>query len=212
MSILYNLKKSIHNELSYFDFFLKKTVKSSIPLINNINKYLHNNKGKQIRPIFVFLSALLTGKITDKTYRSAVLIEMLHIATLMHDDVIDNSYERRGNFSVNALWNNRTSILFGDYIFSKIISLLVENKDFDILSILMNLINNMSEGEILQSEKSRMLDMNKKIYFTIINNKTASFIKTCCSIGLISSNININNNNVKNIELFGQYIGIAFQI
>ncbi len=212
MILLSDLQKTIHKELKYFDFYLKKNFKSSIPLLNNINKYIYNNKGKQIRPILIFLSALLTGKITKETHLSALLIELLHTATLIHDDVIDNSYERRGNFSINALWNNKISILVGDYLFSKVLSLLIKNNNMKLLSVFMNVVKKMSEGELMQAEKTRLLDIDEKTYLEIINNKTASFIETCCIIGAISSNNTIKQQDIDNISLFGKNIGMAFQI
>jgi len=181
-----------------------------VPLLNIITDYILKSKGKQLRPMFVMFSAALNGEINDKTYRAAALIELLHTATLVHDDVVDDSDKRRGLFSVNALWKNKAAVLVGDYLLSKGMLLSLEKDDFDMLKIASDAIRKMSEGELLQMEKSRSLNINEDTYFEIIRNKTASLFAACCACGTAS--VNVPDDKVKNMWTFGEKIGVAFQI
>ena len=185
-------------------------MKSQVPLLDRITHYIVKRKGKQMRPMFVFLSAGLCGGINEKTHRAATLIELLHTATLVHDDVVDDSNERRGFFSINALWKNKIAVLVGDYLLSKGLLLSVEYKDFNLLSIVSEAVRVMSEGELLQIEKARKLDISEEIYYEIIRQKTASLIASCCAGGAAS--VDASENDIKEIHLFGELIGMAFQI
>ena len=185
-------------------------MKSQVPLLDRITHYIVKRKGKQMRPMFVFLSAGLCGGINEKTHRAATLIELLHTATLVHDDVVDDSNERRGFFSINALWKNKIAVLVGDYLLSKGLLLSVEYKDFNLLSIVSEAVRVMSEGELLQIEKARKLDISEEIYYEIIRQKTASLIASCCASGAAS--VDASENDIKEIHLFGELIGMAFQI
>lgn len=193
-----------------FEDKFKGAMKSSVPLLDKITNYIVKRKGKQIRPMFVFLSAQNAGDINESTYRAAALIELLHTATLVHDDVVDDSNERRGFFSVNALWKNKIAVLIGDFLLSKGLLLSLENDDFHLLKIVSNAVREMSEGELLQIEKARRLDISEDIYFDIITKKTATLIAACCAAGVASV-----TSDKKMIELakeFGTLTGIAFQI
>ena len=185
-------------------------MKSQVPLLDRITHYIVKRKGKQMRPMFVFLSAGLCGGINEKTHRAATLIELLHTATLVHDDVVDDSNERRGFFSINALWKNKIAVLVGDYLLSKGLLLSVEYKDFNLLSIVSEAVRVMSEGELLQIEKARKLDISEEIYYEIIRQKTASLIASCCASGAAS--VDASENDIKEIHHFGELIGMAFQI
>ena len=185
-------------------------MKSQVPLLDRITHYIVKRKGKQMRPMFVFLSAGLCGGINEKTHRAATLIELLHTATLVHDDVVDDSNERRGFFSINALWKNKIAVLVGDYLLSKGLLLSVEYKDFNLLSIVSEAVRVMSEGELLQIEKARKLDISEEIYYEIIRQKTASLIASCCAGGAAS--VDASENDIKEIHHFGELIGMAFQI
>ena len=185
-------------------------MKSAVPLLDRITNYIIKRKGKQIRPMFVFFSASLCGGITEATYRGATLVELLHTATLVHDDVVDNSFERRGFFSINALWKNKIAVLIGDFLLSKGLLLSVKNKDFDLLKIVSEAVEQMSEGELLQIEKARGLDIDEKIYFDVIRQKTASLIASCCACGATSAGA--DDATVEKMRQFGEKIGIAFQI
>lgn len=200
----------IKTELESFEARFKDAVKSQTPLLNTILRYIVKRKGKQIRPMFVFLSARLFGNTTEATYRTASLVEILHTATLVHDDVVDDSLERRGFFSVYALWKNKASVLVGDYLFSKGLILSLENKDYRILHILTDAVKKMSEGELLQLEKARTLNLQEDIYYEIIKNKTASLLASACSAGAWSSTQ--NDEYAERMRLFGEKTGIAFQI
>ncbi len=185
-------------------------MKTRVLLLDKIMGYIVKRKGKQMRPMFVFLSAGLCGKINDSTFRGASLIELLHTATLVHDDVVDEANYRRGFFSVNALWKNKIAVLVGDFLLSRGLILSVENKDFQLLSIVTDAVREMSEGELLQIEKSRKLDITEEVYHEIIRQKTASLIASCCSVGASSSGA--SDDVVKKMRDFGEKIGMAFQI
>jgi len=207
---LKEIKSVVENELKEFDGFFSKELKSKAPLLNTILKYVLRKKGKQIRPLFVFLSAGITGKINPKTYRGAAMIELLHTATLVHDDVVDDSFQRRGLFSINALWKNKISVLVGDYMLSKGLLISVENGDYDLLEITSNAVKQMSEGELIQIEKARNLNTKEDIYFDIISKKTASLIQASCLIG--AKSVMAGEKETELISNFGHNMGIAFQI
>ena len=200
----------IKDEMKDFKLKLKSSISSQNSLIDTVVNYILKRKGKQIRPIFVFLTAGLNGRITDSTYRAAILIEILHTATLIHDDVVDDSNYRRGYFSINALWKSKYSVLIGDYLLSRGLELSVENKDFKFLGVLSNAVKQMSEGEITQLKKSTSLDINEETYFKIIQEKTASLFSSCCMMGAISSKA--TEEKIKKMHEFGLLVGKAFQI
>jgi octaprenyl-diphosphate synthase len=207
MSSPYN---HIEKELAAFEELFKSAVKSNVPLLDRILKYVVKTKGKQLRPMFVILSAQLCGTVNEKTYRAASLVELLHTATLVHDDVVDEATERRGFFSVYALWKNKASVLVGDYLLAKGLLLSLENNDFKILQILSEAVSKMSEGELLQLEKSRLLNITEVDYFNIIRSKTASLLASACASGAHSSSE--DSSLTEKMRLFGEYTGIAFQI
>ncbi|MFN5423070.1 MAG: polyprenyl synthetase family protein [bacterium] len=200
----------IKNELKQFEELFKDAVRSNVPLLDRILKYVVKTKGKQLRPMFVLLSAKLAGGINDSTYRAASMVELLHTATLVHDDVVDDAAERRGFFSVYALWKNKASVLVGDYLLAKGLLLSLEHKDFRTLEILSDAVKKMSEGELLQMEKSRLLNIEEDDYFTIIKNKTASLLASACAAGAYSAT---NDESItEKMRQFGEYAGIAFQL
>jgi len=203
-------KKVIKDELVLFEAHFKEAVKSRVALLDRIMQYIVKRKGKQLRPMFVLLSAKLGGEITESTYRAASLVELLHTATLVHDDVVDESMERRGFFSINALWKNKIAVLVGDYLLSKGLLLSLNNKDHEVLRILSEAVKQMSEGELLQIEKSRNLNLNEEVYYEIINGKTASLLASACAAGAVSTFD--NQEDVEKMRLFGQKVGMAFQI
>ncbi len=205
-----NANTLISLELSLFEDHFKQAVKSKVPLLDRIMQYIVKRKGKHLRPMFVLLCAKLGGEINDKTYRAASLVELLHTATLVHDDVVDESYERRGVFSVNAVWKNKIAVLVGDYLLSKGLLLSIDNGDFRVLQILSTAVKQMSEGELLQIEKSRNLNLDEAVYYNIIKGKTASLLSSACGAGA-SSTFN-NEEDIKRLELFGEKVGMAFQI
>ena len=207
---LKQIQKPIINEMDDFRSMLRSSISSDNILIDKVVNYILKRKGKQIRPLFVFLSAGLSGTISNSTYRAAILIEILHTATLIHDDVVDESNYRRGFFSVNALWKSKYSVLIGDYLLSKGLELSVNNNDFKFLGILSETVKNMSEGEITQLKKSKTLNINEKDYFKIINQKTASLFSSCCEMG--SSSSGANKKNILLMREFGSLVGQAFQI
>lgn len=196
--------------LQEYEKIYRNSLKSNVPLLDRVTGYILRHKGKQIRPLFVFFTAGLCGGITPKTYRAAAMIELLHNATLVHDDVIDDSNERRGFFSLNAIWKNKISVLVGDYLLSRGLLLAVDNDDFDILKIVTRSVKQMSEGELLQMEKARTLDISEDIYFEIITKKTASLISSCFECGAASAVT--DQATQEKFRLMGQYTGIAFQI
>jgi octaprenyl-diphosphate synthase len=203
-------KKIIGAELELFEKHFKEAVKSRVSLLDRIMQYIVKRKGKQMRPMFVLLSAKLHGEINDSSYRAASLVELLHTATLVHDDVVDEALERRGFFSINALWKNKIAVLVGDYLLSKGLLLSLENKDFAILTILSNAVKNMSEGELLQMEKTRNLNFDESIYYEIINGKTASLLASSCAAG--ASSVTYNELIIEQMRNFGDNVGMAFQI
>ena len=200
----------ILQELKEFEIHFRRAVKSNVPLLDKIMQFIVKRKGKQLRPMFVLLSAKLGGEINDKTYRAASLVELLHTATLVHDDVVDESLERRGFFSINALWKNKIAVIVGDYLLSKGLLLSLDNNDFKTLQILSTAIKLMSEGELLQLEKARNLNLEEETYFEIIKNKTASLLASSCAAGA-SSTFN-NEEHIERMRIFGEKTGIAFQI
>ena len=204
------IHKIIGAELKQFELQFKDAVKSRVPLLDRIMQYIVKRKGKQMRPMFVLLCAKLGGEINTTTYRAASLVELLHTATLVHDDVVDDAMERRGFFSINALWKNKIAVLVGDYLLSKGLLLSLNNKDYQVLQILSNAVKEMSEGELLQMEKSRKLNLNESIYFEIIKGKTASLLASSCAAG--ASSTFDDPNKIEKIRLFGEKTGMAFQI
>ena len=207
---LNEIKKPIDNEMGKFKDKLSGSIRSESKLIDTVISYVLKRKGKQIRPIFVFLTAGLNGKINESSYRAAILIEILHTATLIHDDVVDDSNYRRGYFSVNALWKSKYSVLIGDYLLSRGLELSVENDDFKFLGILSSSVKKMSEGEIIQLKKSKSLDLDEKTYFKIIKGKTASLFSSCCMMGAISAGS--SKEDIEKMKKFGLLVGQAFQL
>lgn len=200
----------IGTELSLFEKKFSDSVKGSNQLLDRIMKFIIKRKGKQMRPMFVFLSAKIAGEINESTYRAASLIELLHTATLVHDDVVDNSMKRRNFFSINALWKNKIAVLVGDYLLSKGLLLSIDNGDYKILQITSRAVKEMSEGELMQMEKARKLDINESIYFDIIRAKTASLLAAACASGAYSATT--DESVAEKFRLFGEKVGIAFQI
>lgn len=205
-----DIKKPILREMEDFEQKFRASMKTRVLLLDKIMSYIVKRKGKQMRPMFVFLSAGTCGEINESTFRGASLIELLHTATLVHDDVVDEANYRRGFFSVNALWKNKIAVLVGDFLLSRGLILSVENKDFNLLGIVTDAVREMSEGELLQMEKSRRLDITEEVYYEIIRQKTASLIASCCAVGASSSGA--SSEMVEQMRLFGQNIGMAFQI
>ena len=203
-------KNLIAQELIMFEKKFEEAVKSQTSLLDRIMKYIIKRKGKQLRPMFVFLSAKLHGPVNESTYRAAALVELLHTATLVHDDVVDESFERRGFFSINALWKNKIAVLVGDYLLSKGLLLATEAGDFKHLHILSDAVKQMSEGELLQIEKARKLNLKEDIYFEIIRSKTASLLSSACAVGAWSTTQ--DEIITEKMKLFGEKVGIAFQI
>ena len=204
------IKNVIGEELDTFERKFGESVKSQTRLLDTIMKYIIKRKGKQLRPMFVFLSAKLHGEVNESTYRAAALVELLHTATLVHDDVVDESFERRGFFSINAIWKNKIAVLVGDYLLSKGLLLSTTHNDFEHLRLLSDAVKQMSEGELLQIEKSRKLNLKEEIYFEIIRNKTASLLSSACAVGAYSTSK--DETITRKMKLFGEKAGIAFQI
>jgi octaprenyl-diphosphate synthase len=207
---LEDIKAPIAREMEEFEPKFRASMKTKVLLLDKIMSYIVKRKGKQMRPMFVFLSAGTCGNISEATFRGASLIELLHTATLVHDDVVDEANYRRGFFSVNALWKNKIAVLVGDFLLSRGLILSIENKDFDLLRIVTHAVREMSEGELLQIEKSRRLDITEDIYYEIIRQKTASLIASCCAAG--ASSAGADTETVEKMRLFGEKIGMAFQI
>ncbi|MDC3305664.1 polyprenyl synthetase family protein [Flavobacteriales bacterium] len=210
MSILKHIKAPIKDEMNLFEQKFKDSLKSNVSLLDSIMHYIIKRKGKQMRPMFVFLSAKLFGKFEENTYRAASMIELLHTATLVHDDVIDEANFRRGFFSINALWKNKIAVLVGDFLLSRGLLLAVKHEEFELLKIMSTAVQDMSEGELLQIEKARKLDITEKVYFDIIRQKTATLIAACCASG--TNSVGQNKEVVERMRLFGEKAGIAFQI
>ncbi len=210
MPILKQIKAPIEKHIAEFEEKFRLSMKSNVPLLDKITRYIIKRKGKQIRPMFVFLSAGICGQINDSTHKAASLIEILHTATLVHDDVVDDSNIRRGFFSINALWKNKIAVLIGDYLLAQGLLLALDNNEFRALKIVSDATREMSEGELLQIEKARRLDIEESVYFEIIRKKTASLIASCCAAGAAS--VNAPDDVIKKMHLFGEYVGIAFQI
>lgn len=196
-------------DLEAFEGYFSQTMKSEVPLLEKVTHYLVKRKGKQVRPIFVFLSCRLFAETNQKTLDAASLVELLHTATLVHDDVVDDANERRGYFSVNALWKNKIAVLVGDYMLSKILLLSLETENTDLLAVIARAVREMSEGELLQIEKARKLDITEDIYFEVIRKKTASLISACCEAGCLASGASEHRETMR---LFGELVGMAFQI
>ncbi len=210
MTIMKELERFIENELKDFETFFKKNVQSSLPLLDLITNYLLRSKGKQFRPLLVFLSAKLHGNINHSTFVAASMIELLHTATLIHDDVVDESYQRRNLFSINALWRTKVSVLAGDYFLSKGLLLCIDNNEIEILRIVSEAVKAMSEGELMQLKASRKLYIDKNLYFEIIRKKTATLLSACCGAG--AKSVNCKDEDIKKMKLFGEYLGMIFQI
>lgn len=204
------IKQPIAAEIDAFEAKFKDSMHSDAPLLNRITHYIVKRKGKQMRPMFVFFAAKLCGGIIESTHRGAALVELLHTATLVHDDVVDNAYERRGFFSINALWKNKIAVLVGDYLLAKGLLLSVNNSEFNLLKIVSTAVQQMSEGELLQIEKVRRMDISEELYFEVIRQKTASLIASCCACGAASAGA--DEETVEKMRLFGEKVGIAFQI
>lgn len=208
-----NLKKisdPISDELKHFEKQFSNVLRSKVALIDLITKYILKQKGKKIRPILVLLSAKLCGEISDRTYIAANLVELLHTATLIHDDVVDDAKTRRGIASINAVWKNKASVLIGDFLLSKGLLISLENHEYDFLQVTSEAVRRMSEGELLQIQKARNFDATEETYFRIISDKTASLIKTCCKLGALSTAK--NKTDIEKLGIFGENVGISFQI
>ena len=199
----------VEKELEYFEGYFSSVMKSEVPLLDKVTHYLVKRKGKQIRPLFVLLCAKMFGETNAKCYDAATLVELLHTATLVHDDVVDDANERRGYFSVNALWKNKIAVLVGDYMLSRILLLSLEKDNTDLLAIIARSVREMSEGELLQIEKARKLDITEEVYFEVIRKKTASLIATCCEAGCLAAG---NQKDREVFKEFGEKVGLAFQI
>ena len=212
MDITSQIKKPILEEMELFEKKFYQSMTSKVALLNRITYYIVNRKGKQMRPMFVFLTAKMIsgGKVLERTYRGALVIELIHTATLVHDDVVDDSNRRRGFFSINALWKNKIAVLVGDYLLSKGLLLSIDNGDFDLLKIISVAVREMSEGELLQIEKARRLDITEEVYYDIIRQKTATLIAACCALG--AKSVSEDEILVEKMRKFGELIGMAFQI
>ncbi len=209
MSIVNEITAPIENELIEFEIHFKDLMRSEVPLLNKVTQFMIKRKGKQMRPMFVFLTAKMLGAVNESTYDAASLVELLHTATIVHDDVVDDANERRGYFSVNALWKNKIAVLVGDYLLSQILLLTIAKKNTDLLNVIAKAVKEMSEGELLQIEKARHLDITEEVYFEVIRKKTASLISACCETAAISVN---SIDQKERMREFGTLVGIAFQI
>lgn len=199
----------IEAEMNEFEIRFRQSMKSKVPLLDKITHYIIRRKGKQMRPMFLFLTAKMLGNVNDKTYDAASLVELLHTASLVHDDVVDDANERRGFFSLNALWKNKIAVLVGDFMLSRVLLLSIENNNIRLLEIVARAVREMSEGELLQIEKARKLDITEEVYFDIIRQKTASLIATVCESAAVSVN---REDEAANMRKFGELVGLAFQI
>ncbi|WP_339705858.1 polyprenyl synthetase family protein [Algoriphagus aquimarinus] len=207
---LKKIQVPIENEMVQFELKFRDSMKSKVKLLDHITNYIVKRKGKQMRPMFVFLTAGVCGSINDSTHRGAALIELLHTATLVHDDVVDDANYRRGFFSINALWKNKIAVLVGDYLLSRGLLLSVDNGDFKLLKIVSNAVKEMSEGELLQIAKARKLDITEEVYYDIIRQKTASLLASCCAVG--ASSTESSDEIIAKMRDFGEKVGMAFQI
>ena len=208
--VLAEIKAPIASEIDEFERKFRSSMKSNVLLLDKIMSYIVKRKGKQMRPMFVFLTAGTVGEIQEATFRGASLIELLHTATLVHDDVVDNSNYRRGFFSINALWKNKIAVLVGDYLLSRGLLLSVNHNDYDMLKIVSTAVKEMSEGELLQMEKARKLDITEEVYYDVVRQKTASLIASCCATG--ASSANATPETIEKMKVFGEKVGMAFQI
>jgi octaprenyl-diphosphate synthase len=207
---LSKISHPIESELDTFNAKFKESIRSKVGLVDLVAKYIIRQKGKKVRPLLVLLSAKIIGEVNERSYRGAVLVELLHTATLVHDDVVDNANKRRGVWSINALFKNKVAVLMGDYLLSRGLMIAVDGKDFDFLGVITNTVKRMSEGELLQIQKTRKLDIDEETYFRVISDKTASLLETCCEIGALSATDNPEYHQA--MKQFGQSIGMAFQI
>ena len=212
MKVVEEIKEPIYEEMERFEEKFSSSMSSKVALLNRITHFIVNRKGKQMRPMFVFLTAKLLnkGKINERTYRGAAVIELIHTASLVHDDVVDDSNMRRGFFSVNALWKNKIAVLVGDFMLSKGMLVCIEHEDYDLLKIISVAVREISEGELLQIEKARRLDITEEIYYNIIRQKTATLLAACCAMG--AQTVQNDPTLVEKMRQFGEYIGMAFQI
>lgn len=210
MAEIKEISKPVAYELKAFDAYFKSSMKTNAPLLSQIVKYIIKRKGKRLRPLLVFLSAKMMGETTPSTYIAAALIELLHTASLIHDDVVDDSYERRGFFSINALWKSKLAVLMGDFLLAKGLLLSMEHKEYELLHIVSNAVKDMSEAEMLQIQKTRKLNITEEEYFEIISKKTATLFASCTECG--GSSVNVGKEDLEKLHLFGKYAGIAFQI
>ena len=212
MKVVAQIKSPIYDEMELFEQKFYESMSSKVALLNRITHFIVNRKGKQMRPMFVFLVAKMVsdGKVNERTFRGASVIELIHTATLVHDDVVDDSNRRRGFFSINALWKNKIAVLVGDYLLSKGLLLSIDHGDFDLLEIISVAVREMSEGELLQIEKARKLDITEEVYYDIIRQKTATLIASCCALGACS--VTKSKEETELMRQFGELIGMAFQI
>lgn len=212
MKVVSQIKSPIDYEMELFEKKFRLSMSSKVALLNRITYFIVNRKGKQMRPMFVFLTAKMVsnGEVQERTYRGASVIELIHTATLVHDDVVDESNRRRGFFSINAMWKNKIAVLVGDYLLSKGLLLSIDNGDFDLLKIISVAVREMSEGELLQIEKARRLDITEEVYYEIIRQKTATLIAACCAMG--AQSVDVSKEEVERMRKFGELIGMAFQI
>ena len=210
MPSLSEISRPIKSELAQFDNIFKTAMRSNVGLVDLVARYIIRQKGKKVRPMLVLLSASISGGITERTYRGASLVELLHTATLIHDDVVDNADKRRGMWSINALFKNKIAVLMGDYLLSRGLMISVEGKDYDFLGVTTNAVKRMSEGELLQIQKTRKLDIDEETYFKVISDKTASLLETCCTIGAMSTTT--DENYIQAMKKYGHSLGMSFQI
>lgn len=209
-NIVEEIKRPINAEMKLFEQKFYESMQSNVPLLDKVTRFIVTTKGKQMRPMFVFLCAKLTGDVNEKSFRGASMIELIHTATLVHDDVVDESFKRRNFFSINALWKNKIAVLVGDYLLSKAVLLSTDHQDYDLLAVISRTIREMAEGELLQLEKARKLDITEDVYYEIIRQKTATLIAACCEIGVLSTSKDTALS--KKMMEFGTYTGMAFQI
>lgn len=210
MSALNEIMRPVAAEMSQFEGYFRDVMKSKVPLLGIITNYILRRRGKQVRPLFVFLSARLCGQTGKAAFNAASFIELLHTASLIHDDVVDESFERRGFFSINALWHSKVAVLVGDFLLAKGLLLAVDQNEFQMLRIVSQAVKDMSEGELLQTEKARGLNLSEEIYFEIIRKKTASLIASCAACGALAAGASVQT--IETMRQFGEYVGIAFQI